>query len=234
MQSKWKLALIVTPALFAAALGSVAATAPASHAAQAGGPASSLNLSPATPQIVPAPGLGAAPATTYDELCDQGNQFQCINDWNDGSSVQKYAFNYTNDAYGLQAVDRCQSGSNLSTANCPISGIPAGYGIYQIRDQRKSNKCVGTPGGQVGGSLASETGCNSTSYPGTGGGLGTLVIIATGNGCYTNDDVLIDSYWTNNGGGWNSGVGEVQGDDTNGAYVTMDYYPDWCWGSYSF
>jgi hypothetical protein len=167
----------------------------------------------------------------YSEICDEGARYRCINDWFDGTTVAKYNSGVTNDAYELQPVDRCRSGSFYSTANCPISGIPAGYEILQIRDRRKSNACVGTPAGTKNGAYASETGCNSTSYPGTGGGYGTIVVLAAGLGCQSGNFVLVDAFWTNAFGGNWSNLAEVQGYDQSGSQVYMAYLnANWCWG----
>lgn len=173
----------------------------------------------------------AAHATTWDQIC--GTNGKCINDWSNGSSARLYNPGVLNNAYFLQSVNRCQSGSNLSTAGCPVSGIPAGYPIYQIKDERKANACLGNDSG--GGSFATETGCNRTSYPGTGGGNGTLVVLLQDGVCSGAWNDIVNSYWTNHFGGWSAGavfVGAQAG--TNGSAVYLADSSDWCWQPSSF
>jgi hypothetical protein len=174
-------------------------------------------------------GIGAvaspSQATTYDQFCGTNNE--CLNDWSNGTSVRLYAPNVTNDAYYPDAVDRCQSGSNLTTANCPISGIPAGYSIYQMKDERKANACIGND--SSGGSYATEVGCNIESYPGNGGGYGTLVILITDGTCNGNYGDIVNAYWSNQFGGWGSRASIGGQGGSSGSLVYLSDSSDWCW-----
>jgi hypothetical protein len=168
----------------------------------------------------------AAHATTWDEVC--GTNGKCLNDWSDGSSVRLFTNGILNDAYTLEPVDRCRPGSNQSTAGCPVAGIPAGYFIYQIIDERKANTCVGND--SSGGSFATETTCNGQSYPGTGGGGATIFVTAGSGSCPSGWGLVVSSYWTNHFGGWNAGklVLGAQG-GTNGSLVYLADSSPWCW-----
>lgn len=173
----------------------------------------------------------SASATTFDQIC--GTNGKCMNDWNNGSSVKLYNANTTNNAYFPDAVDRCQSGSNLSTPGCPIAGIPAGYPIYQIKDERKVNACIGND--SSGGSFATEVGCNRESYPGNGGGNGTLVVLLQDSVCNGAWNDLVNAYWTNHFGGWSSGALVIGGQGgTNGSDVYLADSADWCWQGSTF
>jgi hypothetical protein len=186
----------------------------------------------------PAPHGGQllAPATSGSfELCDQGGY--CLNDWFNGTAVRAYKPGVTNDDYELQGVDRCNHG-DYSTPNCPISGIPSGYFIAQIRDPRKSNACFGSPNGIDGQPFGTEMACNRTGYPGTGGGPGTIIVApSSDSNCHSGYAPLIDSLWTNYDGGWGNDA-EVQAYDHPGDTLIMNWYAptggDWCYGYFSF
>lgn len=121
--------------------------------------------------------LGLGPATVANaqsgyEIC---GTFVCLNAWNGGPYVDTYSPGVTNDNFELQPIDgRCQTGSDLTTANCPYSGVPGGLLIVQIEYLNDPGNCLGDFNGLSTDARAGAfDACNSTSS-GTGGSYGTV------------------------------------------------------------
>jgi hypothetical protein len=120
-------------------------------------------------------GLGlsatAAHAAT-PEICDLSDA--CLNAWNGGPYVNTYGPAFKNDNFEIQPIDgRCAKGSDLTTANCPYSGVPKGLLIIQIKYINTGN-CLGDFNGLSSDARAGAfDACNSTST-GTGGYYGTV------------------------------------------------------------
>jgi hypothetical protein len=140
----------------------------------------------------------------YDENCNTAGL--CLNDWNNSGEVSTYTAGVDNDAYLIQGIDRCGNG-DYSTANCPITGMPAGYFIFQFKDQRTGD-CIGLAAS--GSPYPLETGCNSPTT-GYGGGDGTVNILVYPSSCASGYYGAINSYWSNYYGGWGDAVGYYWG-----------------------
>lgn len=143
-------------------------------------------------------GAGMASAQT-ESLCGNGGSGYCMNDWNDGGSanpVKMYYGGYSNDAFFLEAVDLCSSGPYV-TSDCPFTNTTLdknleGEWIAQIV-YSNNGLCVGT-NSSGDGALAK---CNNTTT-GTGGGNGTIVVLAVQGSCNaSNEGILINRYYTN-------------------------------------
>jgi hypothetical protein len=170
----------------------------------------------------------AAPAfaSGQSEVCDVYNAgggnyepFYCINAWNGGPYEAAYQWSSaTNNYWYAQGVDRCGNG-DYTTANCPISGINAGYFVYQLRYGNASNTCMGTV--TAGGEHNAQgifTGCNETGYPGTGGGDGTIEIAIPGS-CPSGTNVALNAYWYGQDG---NNIATLSWGDSNGSEVYMN------------
>jgi hypothetical protein len=141
---------------------------------------------------------GAANAQTQS-LCGDGGSGYCMNDWGNGGSgnpVKMYYGGYSNDSFFLEAVDLCSSSSYV-TSTCPFTNTAIdrsleGEWIAQIV-YTNNGLCVGTNSDGDG----VLTGCNSTTS-GTGGGTGTIVVLASNSGCpQTNSQgILVNRYYT--------------------------------------
>jgi hypothetical protein len=153
-------------------------------------------------------GLGlpvtAAYASTY-EICDIG--FACLNAWNGGPYVNTYGPAVSNDNFELQPIDdRCKSGSDLTTTNCPYSGVPAGLLIVQIRYLNTGN-CLGDFNGESGDARAGAfDACNNPST-GSGGSDGTVffeynVVVDDQATCPPGHFELYSFHWQNGGLGY--------------------------------
>jgi hypothetical protein len=147
----------------------------------------------------------ASPAgAVANQICDGSSQQpagDCFNEWGGGAYVKSYTPNVSNDNFHTQAIaGRCQAGSVFTTANCPISGVPAGLVIVQFVYQN-TGKCVGDLGNNSGDAHASgSVTCND---PGTGfgGGYGTVHV---GTSCTDNTfTAFANAHWSSN---WTSGV----------------------------
>jgi len=133
-----------------------------------------------------------------------------------------------NNAYVLENVNRCSTANNLSTSTCPVGSGWSGFRIYQIRDLRKYNACVGLSGIN---DYAYEVGCNNTAYPGAGGGTGTLFMKIPGS-CPSGYFTLANVHYLSNN--TLSGYGyHLEGKGFNGALVRLDGGA-WCWAVKSF
>lgn len=149
--------------------------------------------------------LGAALASpagaVANQLCDQSSHTECLNAYNGGILVKTYSPNVSNDNFNWQLVDgRCQSGTPYTTANCPLSGTPAGELIVQLKYYNLSNQCVGDNTNDSGDAKAGigPGFCNSTTT-GTGGAWGSLFIIDTTAGCSGDYNAFVNVHWS---GSW--------------------------------
>ena len=173
-------------------------------------------------------------ASSGHEVCDEGLPLECLNAWNGGPSIRTYAPAVSNNNFTVQGVDRCNNG-DYSTSNCPITGNPSGLYIYQIKyagGGKYNGDCLGDNTGNL-PSYAQMVGCNSTSYPGTGGGTATIFVAFHGDGnllpyCDSGFHWAINSHWTNLGGGWWPGTSGISYSDVNNVPVVLSDLPDNC------
>jgi hypothetical protein len=122
--------------------------------------------------------LGLGPATAANaqsgyQICDIS--FTCLNAWNGGPYVNTYSPAVSNDNFELQPIyDRCETGSDLTTPNCPYSGVPGGFLIVQIEYLNDPGNCLGDFNGLSTDARAGafDT-CNNPSS-GYGGSYGTV------------------------------------------------------------
>jgi hypothetical protein len=148
--------------------------------------------------IAVASGATPAFAASGHEMCDEGLPVKCINAWGGGPDIKVYSPNVSNNNFTIQGVNRCNNG-DYTTSNCPIAGNPSGLFIYQIKFSgggAYNGRCVGD-NATIG--YAHLVNCNSTSYPGTGGGTATIFVQFHGDGnslgfCSTSFNYAINSH----------------------------------------
>src|SRR5580765_1751084 len=108
-----------------------------------------LRLAAAAGMLLATTGLATVATTSpagavAHQLCDNGPTDKCLNAWDGGSLVKTFDPNAANDNFDYQPVKgRCQSGTAFTTANCPLSGTPAGLLIVQIQYFNVSGSCIG-------------------------------------------------------------------------------------------
>lgn len=176
---------------------------------------------------------GALPAraSSGHEVCDAvtAPPVLCLNAWNQGPDIKTYYPNAANNNVMVQGVDRCGNG-DLTTANCPITGNPAGQFIYQVEyvgPGSFNGDCIGDNSGTGGANLVA---CNDVNT-GFGGGLGTLQV-AIHDGCPAGSNLGVNVHYSNLNGGWPHFLGidfnNVAGAQVilNGAFVVcLTYIP---------
>jgi hypothetical protein len=176
--------------------------------------------------IAVASGTTPAFAASGHETCDDGLPVKCINAWGGGPDIKVYSPNVANNNFTIQGVNRCNNG-DYTTSNCPIAGNPSGLFIYQIKFSgggAYNGRCVGD-NDTIG--YAHLVNCNSTSYPGTGGGTATIFVQFHGDGntlgfCSTSFNYAINSHFTIQGGGWVTGITGIEWDqEQNGLLVAL-------------
>lgn len=212
---------------------------PTSSSAPAPLPSSPFTSSPTTGPT-PAPSSSGVHALTASvgQVCEATNTY-CINDWGGGGAGTVTRVNLQDgqdvqNAFTPEGVDRCNNG-DYTTANCPVSGVPAGLFMYQdVYTPYNGSECIATfaSGGDAG--LAGLGTCNETGYPGTGGSPGTIQI-SYHAGCANPANADINSYWTGQAGGWNGGslrgmyfnssVGSLVSLDETGTATCLIYDP---------
>jgi hypothetical protein len=149
----------------------------------------------------------SAYAGSLSETCEiggQNNNGDCMNDWfgNTGRVYEYTAFK-TNEDFEGEPVQRCGTGSAgyMVTSTCPFTDHSKdmallGKPIYQIvhfDDGGTQEGCISDDSNWDGNAIINVN-CNQTTYPGTGGGNGSL-FVAAGNSS------LVDVGWTNRDGG---------------------------------
>jgi hypothetical protein len=160
--------------------------------------AAALSLTAAASLALTAPPAGAV----AHQLCDNSSPHKCLNAWNGGPLVKTYAPDVNNDNFDWQPVKgRCQAGSALTTANCPLPGTPAGELIVQIQYFNNPTACIGDNANNSGDAKAAEVAgfCNNTNT-GTGGAWGSLFIIDTQTTCAPGYQPFLNVHWSNS---WN-------------------------------
>ncbi len=145
----------------------------------------------------------SASADSGTQIC--GTQ-KCLNLWNGGPGLKTYSSGVVNDNYIEQFVKgRCIAGSWKTTANCPISGVPAGLDIVQISETHVANgnfHCVGDQNGDTTQADAeSFDACNNLNT-GQGGDYGTLFVMSDAAGCQANLGEFTNVHWSSN---WSGG-----------------------------
>ena len=185
-----------------------------------------------------ASGTTPAFASSGHEVCDEGFsaglQIYCLNAWNGGPDIRTYTPGVSNNNFVVQGVDRCNHG-DYSTSNCPISGNPSGLFIYQIEyvgGGTYNGDCLGDNTGNL-PSDAQMVRCNSTSYPGSGGGTATIFVAFHGDGnffpyCDSGFNYAVNAHWTNLRGGWNGEIDGIAYADVNDVPVVLSNFPDNC------
>lgn len=155
-------------------------------------------------------------------ICDPLPAEFCLNNWNGADGyVKAYTFTGTiNSDFHVQGMPRCGNG-DLTTANCPVRGVPAGLFMYQITYGDGSGYCIATDT-STGYALAGT--CNNPN--GYGGSYGTIQI-AYGGGCPQAFNLGINNYWTGRNGGWSNAVG-ISYADRDGAQVILNGYGPNC------
>lgn len=171
-------------------------------------------------------GITATPAYAQGfygpPICGPGGL--CLNAWNGGPYVKTYTTPASNENFEFEGVDRCGT-SFVTTANCPIPGVPAGLLVGQFT---YGSHCVGDLDGLSGNATASVSDtCNSTVYPGTGGSYGTIFVLNPGNGCPNGYGAYVSAHWTSYWSGEPSGLGWTHSSG-NGQQVYINQTPDIC------
>ena len=210
--------MLINPRVIAAAATMVLLVAPGAGMVSGTTPALASSGSPAL-------------ASSGHEVCDEGLPLECLNAWNGGPSIRTYAPAVSNNNFTVQGVDRCNNGDD-STSNCPITGQP--FRAVHLSDQvpgggKYNGDCLGDNTGNL-PSYAQMVGCNSTSYPGTGGGTATIFVAFHGDGnllpyCDSGFNWAINSHWTNLGGGWWPGTSGISYSDVNNVPVVLSDLP---------
>jgi hypothetical protein len=142
----------------------------------------------------------AARAALGIQVCEtgQGSNPACLNGWGGGSALKVYSHNVFNDNFVYDFVSgRCNSG-HTTTANCPISGVPAGLDIVQIKETYVANgtyECVGDTGGASGSALAETFDICNNDQTGFGGDYGTLFVLFPGS-CPSPATALMNVHWS--------------------------------------
>lgn len=154
-------------------------------------------LAPATVIVA-----AAAPAfaTPTFEICNTNGY--CLNARNGGPYVQTWSAGQNNNNFVVQYIEgRCARGSELTTANCPWAGTPAGIPIFQFYYLSTGN-CAGDFNNDPNmAELSAFDACNSTTS-GTGGAYGTVQLQWQGS--------CASGYWAainvHSSSGWGSGT----------------------------
>ena len=154
------------------------------------------------------------------QICDN----KCLNGWNGGSVLKTYDPNVFNDNFVLDFVSgRCQSGSFLTTANCPISGVPAGLDIVQIKETyvaNGNNECVGDYQDMSGRADAETFDVCNNDQTGFGGDYGTIFVLGTD--CGSQSWELFNSHFSSNFGTGRRDLGSDFNSDGNQIYLNVN------------
>ena len=139
-------------------------------------------------------------ANSTPQLCEHGGSppvgGECLNLWGGAGGtglVKTFGPGVANDQVTVQPINgRCQTGSDLTTLNCPYNGVPSGLTIVQFVDV--AGQCIGDNGGANGDAKAGGfDGCNNVNT-GFGGGYGTVFFVEQST-CPVGWNIFINFHW---------------------------------------